>query len=187
MPFTVFETVPAKGDHVLKRVPIIAVIVAALLLPSAINAKTNRNRTKRSAQVPAATAGTFEAKIEGLMRQSGYDFRKVKQNSWYLILPGREMAQIRIILGAGPSQIAMGAVVLTKGDVPMNAQAFHELLKLSYSLNYVHVCIDADDDLIVMSQKKDPWLNVEEFKTTVSQVSAAADRAFAVMKPYLSR
>ena len=172
----------------IKTIPIIALIVSALLFPSAITAKTNHSRTKRpvQAQAPQATTGTFETKIENFIRQSGYNFQKVQPNSWYLNLQGQELAQIRIILGAGPGMIAMGAVVLPKRDVRINAKALHELLKLSYDLNYVHVCIDTDDDLIVMSQKKEPWLTVEEFKTTVKQVSEAADRAYAVMKPYLA-
>jgi len=168
--------------------PIAAVIVAVLLSSSAVFAKTNRGQHTAPArpQSPAPAApGTFEARVESLMRQSGYDFRKVKPNSWYLILPGREMVQMRIILGAGPSSIAMGAVVVPKSDLRLNADALLKLMKLSYELNYVRVCIDTDDDLIVMSQRKEPWLSVDEFKTTVSQVSAAADRAYAVMRPYL--
>lgn len=170
----------------LRKTPAIATIIAVLLFPSVGLAKINRNQPTRPLQTAVAPAvpGTLEAKVENLMRQSGYDFRKVKANSWYLIVPGRELAQIRIILGAGPNSIAMGGVVLTKRDIRMNAEAFHALMKLSYELNYVRVCIDPDDDLIVMSQKKDMWLTVEEFKTTVSQVAAAADRAYAVMKPY---
>lgn len=170
----------------LRKSPTILTIVAVLLFPSTGIAKTKPSQTTRPAQTTVAPAapGTFEAKVENLMRQSGYDFRKVKANSWYLIVPGREFAQIRIILGAGPGSIAMGAVVLTKRDVRMNAEAFHALMKLSYELNYVRVCIDPDDDLIVMSQKKDAWLTQEEFKTTLNQVSAAADRAYAVMRRF---
>jgi len=177
---------------VISKSPTLAAVFAiALLLPSAVTARTNHIRNTRSVrtQAPApapARAGTFEARVEGLMRQSGYDFRKVKANSWFLIVPGREMAQIRIILGAGPSSIAMGAVVVPKRNLRVTADAMLKLMKLSYELNYVRVCIDTDDDLIVMSQRKDAWLNVEEFKTTVSQVLSAADRAYAAMRPFLA-
>jgi hypothetical protein len=175
---------------VISKLPTIAaVFAAALLLSATASAKTNRTQHTAPSvrQSPApAPVGTFEARVEALMRQSGYDFRKVKTNSWYLILPGREMAQIRIILGAGPSSIAMGAVVVPKRNLRVNTDALVKLMKLSYDLNYVRVVIDADDDLIVMSQRKDAWLNVEEFKTTVSQVSAAADRVYAVMRPLLA-
>jgi len=58
-----------------------------------------------------------------------------------------------------------------------------KLMKLSYDPNYVRVCIDNDDGLIVMAQRRDVWLNADEFKTTVSQVSA--DRAYVIMRPSL--
>ncbi len=123
--------------------------------------------------------------MEDFLRQSGQEFHKVKSNSWYLLVNGKEMGQIRIILGAGPSSIAMGAVVVSKPDLRLSTEALEKLMKLSYDLNYVRICIDSDGDLIVMSQLKDPWLNAAEFRTTISLVSSAADQAYGVMKPYL--
>ena len=137
------------------------------------------------AQAPSQP-GTFEARVEEFLKQSGQEYHKVKANSWYLLVNGKEMGQIRIILGAGPGSIAMGAVVVPKKKLQFSTEALQKLMKLSYDLNYVRVCIDSDDDLIVMAQRKDPWLNAEEFRSTVSLVTSAAERAYAVMRPYLS-
>jgi hypothetical protein len=137
-------------------------------------------------QAPAAAQpGTFEAEVEEFLKQSGHEYRKVQANSWYLLVNGKEMGQIRIILGAGPRQIAMGAVVAPKNKLQLPTEAFQKLMKLSYELNYVRICLDVDDDLIVMSQMKKPWLNAEEFRATVSAVASAADRAYAVIRPHL--
>lgn len=140
----------------------------------------------QEAHAPAAQSGTFEARVEEFLKQSGHEYHKVQANSWYLLVNGKEMGQIRIILGAGPRQIAIGAVVAPKNKLKLSAEAFQKLMKLSYELNYVRICLDVDDDLIVMSQMKEPWLNAEEFRTTVSTVASAADRAYAVIRPYLS-
>jgi hypothetical protein len=137
------------------------------------------------AQPAAAQAGTFEARVEEFLRQSGQEYHKVKANSWYLLVNGKEMGQIRIILGAGPGSIAMGAVVVPKQKMKLSTEALQKLMKLSYDLNYVRVCIDNDDDLIVIAQLKDPWLNANEFRTTINLVTSAADKAYAVMRPYL--
>ena len=137
-----------------------------------------------AAQAPAQ-AGTFEARVEEFLKQSGQEYHKVKANSWYLLVNGKEMGQIRIILGAGPGSIAMGAVVVPKKKLQLSTEALQKLMKLSYDLNYVRVCIDSDDDLIVMAQLKDAWLNASEFRTTINLVAAAADRTYTVMKPYL--
>jgi hypothetical protein len=166
-------------------------VLVVLLFTSAAEAKTKNQRpvvdqsTTRPQPAPAQP-GTFEARVEDFLRQSGAEFHKVKANSWYLLVNGKEISQIRIILGAGPNSIAMGAVVVPKRSLRLSTEALEKLMKLSYDLNYVRVCIDSDDDLIVISQLKDPWLNAAEFRTTVNLVASAADRAYAVMRPYLS-
>lgn len=174
----------------------LAVTAAVLLLFTATaTAKTKRTSLQAHTPGPAAKPqatpapaqpGTFEYKVEDFIRQSGFGFRKVKTNSWFLLTPGKEMNQMRVILGAGPSSIAMGAVVLTKPNLRLTAEALEKLMKLSYELNYVRVCIDTDGDLIVIAQLKDPWLNAAEFKNTVNIVTEAADQAYAVMRPYLA-
>jgi hypothetical protein len=166
-------------------------VLVVLLFTAAAEAKTKNQRpvvdqsTTRPQPAPAQP-GTFEARVEDFLRQSGAEFHKVKANSWYLLVNGKEISQIRIILGAGPNSIAMGAVVVPKRSLRLSTEALEKLMKLSYDLNYVRVCIDSDDDLIVISQLKDPWLNAAEFRTTVNLVASAADRAYAVMRPYLS-
>ena len=142
--------------------------------------------TTTQAQQPAAQPGTFEAKVEEFLQRSGHEYHKVKTNSWYLLVNGKEMGQIRIILGAGPRQIAMGAVVAPQRKLQLSTEALQKLMKLSYELNYVRICLDVDDDLIVMSQLKEPWLNADEFRATVNTVATAADRAYAVVRPHLS-
>lgn len=165
-------------------------ILVVLLFTPAADAKTKNpkpviNQSTTRPDPAPAQPGTFEARVEEFLRQSGQEFHKVKANSWYLLVDGKEMDQIRIILGAGPSSIAMGAVVVSKRDLRLSTEALEKLMKLSYDLNYVRPCIDSDGDLIVMAQLKDPWLNAAEFRTTISLVSSAADQAYAVMKPYL--
>ena len=144
-------------------------------------------RPKSGNQAAKAPPGSFEAKVESLMSQSGYQFQKVKSNSWYAVLQGREMAEMRVILGAGQASIAMGVVVAPKRNLKLSSEALFKLLKLSYELNYVSVVIDSDDDLLVMTQRKEAWLTPDEFKDTLSQVTSAADRTYAAMKPFITQ
>lgn len=135
---------------------------------------------------PAAQPGTFEAQVEEFLKESGYEYRKAQANSWYLLVNGKEKGQIRVILGAGPQQIMIGAIVARKNRLQLSSEAFQKLMKLSYELNYVRICLNVDDDLIVMSQLKRPWLNAEEFRTTVNTVVSAAEQTYAAIRPYLS-
>ena len=169
-----------------KPLTIAAIILTALTFAPTTSAKTSNNKTRKltasQQHAPAATEGTFEARVEALIRQSGYDFRKVKANSWYCIVPGKSKAQFRIILGAGSSSIAVGAVVVEKKNLRITAEGMQKIMKLNYDLNYMRVCIDSDDDLIIMSQRKDKWLDPDEFKNTVLRVSEAADRAYTLIQ-----
>lgn len=135
----------------------------------------------------APRVGTsFEARIDALLLQSGYEFKKVKANSWYANLRGKQLTQIRILIGTGSNSLAVGAVVVPKRNLPVTTQLLHKMMKLSYDLNYVRVCLDPDDDLLVMSQAKDRALDLQEFKDTIERVAAAADRAYGEVRPFLS-
>ena len=129
---------------------------------------------------------TFEARVEGFLRQSGYDYRKVKANSWYINKTGKQLAQIRVLVGAGPNSIAVGAVVAPKARLRVTSDSMYKMMKLSYDLNYVRVCIDPDEDLLVLAQLKEKALDLQEFKDAVERVASAADRAYGEVKPFLN-
>jgi hypothetical protein len=135
---------------------------------------------------PRQAATPFEARVEGFMQQSGYDYHKVKANSWYINRTGTQLSNIRVLVGTGSSSLAVGAVVVPKARLKVTADSMYKMMKLSYDLNYVHVCIDGDDDLIVLSQIKGAWLDLDEFKATVERVAGAADRAYGEMRPFLN-
>lgn len=142
--------------------------------------------TAAGAQAPAPEAGPFAAKVEGFLRQSGYDFRRVKANSWYIVMRGEEMPEIRVLIGAGPNSIAVAAVVVPKARLRVTADSMFKMMKLSYDLNYVRLCVDPDDDLLVMEQARERHLDLAHFKEIVERVAAAADRAYGEMRPFLN-
>lgn len=135
---------------------------------------------------PAQEGGPFAAKVEGFLLQSGYEFRRVQANSWYINKTGKQLPQIRVLIGAGPNSIAVGAVVAPKARLRVTADALFKMMKLSYDFNYVRLCIDPDDDLIVMEQVKERHLDLAHFREVVERVAAAADRAYGEVRPFLN-
>jgi hypothetical protein len=133
----------------------------------------------------AQTSSPLEPQVDGYLKQTGYQYGKVKTNSWYISLTGKNMPHIRIIMGAGGQSLAIGAVVLSKRNLQVSSESMYKMMKLSYDLNYIRTCIDTDDDLLVMSQLKGKWLDYQEFKETVDKVAAAADRDYGEMRPYM--
>jgi hypothetical protein len=93
---------------------------------------------------------------------------------------------MRIIMGASSTSMAIGAVVAPKRNLRLSAEGLNQMMKLSYDFNYVRLCIDTDDDLIVMAQLKSGWLSVPELKDTIERVAAAADRAYGELRPFIA-
>lgn len=156
--------------------------LAALLLATALVAAADA----RPVTAPPQEVGPFAQKVEGFLLQSGYEFRRVKANSWYINKTGKQLPQIRVLVGAGPNSIAVGAVVVPKARLRVTAESMFKMMKLSYDFNYVRICIDPDDDLLVMEQVKERHLDLAHFKEVVERVAAAADRAYGEMQPFLN-
>jgi hypothetical protein len=154
--------------------------------PPHLSRKTATKAAHLSTATPGQNGTTFAARVESFLRQSGYDYQNVRANSWFINRKGKELPQIRVLVGAGPSSIAVGAVVVPKRSLRVTADAMYKMMKLSYDLNYVRVCIDPDEDLIVIAQVKEGWLDLQEFKAVVERVTAAADRAYGEMRPFLN-
>ena len=138
-----------------------------------------------SASAPQVSV-TFEARVESWLRQTGYDYKRVKANSWYITLTGKQLRQIRVLVGAGPTSIAVGAVVVPKQRLRVTMDSMYKMMKLSYDLNYVRVCIDPDDDLLVMAQVEERSLDAQEFKKTIDRIAAAADRTYGEVQAFIN-
>ncbi|MGH9907999.1 MAG: hypothetical protein ACRD8U_20710 [Pyrinomonadaceae bacterium] len=198
-----------EGEQLKTRTPILAAFVLMSLILTTATARTkpstplpepteslqlvtNRDAGVQSNQAAfgsgaqAAQAGTFEARIDSFLQQGGYEHKKVKTNSWYANVRGKQLTTIRVIIGAGGNSLAVGAGVVSKQSVPLTSDLLFKMMKLSYDLNYVRICIDPDGDLLVMAQRKDRWLDFQEFKDTVDRVAAAADRAYGGVRPLLT-
>ncbi len=168
-----------------KRIVVAVFTVTMLIMTSG---SSNPQVTHVAAAIPPQPVqgvNTLESTLDALLRQSGYAYGKVKANSWYVNMRGRELTNIRILIGAGGSSIAVGAVVAPKRQLSVTAESMFKMMKLSYDLNYVRVCIDPDDDLLVMAQVKGRSIDLQEFKDVIERVAAAADRAYVEVRPFL--
>jgi hypothetical protein len=72
---------------------------------------------------PAQDATELTARVEGFLRNAGYEHGKVKANSFYINVKGNAIPKIRILLGIGSNNIAVRAVVATKGRFNVTAES----------------------------------------------------------------
>lgn len=124
-------------------------------------------------------------KVEQLLQQSGYKYRKASDDVWVIEQAGKSMPKMTIILATGPGFMITGVVVAQKASLNVNSEMMFKLLKLNHDLDYVKIGFDDDDDLFVRSEVKTKQLDLAEFKEIVERVSADADQIFDTVKPYL--
>jgi hypothetical protein len=73
-------------------------------------------------------------------------------------------------------------IPLSKSAAPLHEIALN-LLRLSNKLNYVKIGVDKDD-LFVRNEARLKTLTVDEFKSNLDKVAAAADRVYVAVKPF---
>ena len=140
----------------------------------------------RPARISRPQTAAAQSQLEDLLRQSGYDVKKVTASSWHIERVGKAQPRIRILIGSSRNSVAIVAVVARKQNLRLTADAYFKLMKLSYDLNYVRICMDPGNDLIVMAQRKVDWLNLQELKDTIERVTAAADRTYGEMRLFIT-
>ena len=154
--------------------------LALCILPSLAGARTP---PRKSEGRPGAQADA--AKVEQLLQQSGYSYRKVSDGVWVIERQGKSLPKFTIIFASGPGFLVTGVIVAQKKTMNVTSEMMFKLLKLDHSLDYVKIGFDDDDDLFVRSEVKTRQLDLEEFKEGVERVSADADQIYDAIKPYV--
>lgn len=134
---------------------------------------------------PAQSGQADAAKVEQLLQQSGYSYRKVSDGVWVIERQGKNLAKFTIIFASGPGFLVAGVIVAPKKTMDVTSEMMFKLLKLNHSLDYVKIGFDDDDDLFVRSELKTRQLDLQALKEGVERVSADADQIYEAIKPYL--
>jgi hypothetical protein len=125
------------------------------------------------------------AKVNQLMVQAGYTFRKPRDGVWVVNRHGATIGDFEILVAADATYILMGVVVAKKAQLRMTGDLTFKLLRLAHAVDYVKVGLDDDEDLFVRTEVRIRLFDLQSLKDTVEDVSTAADRAYLEIKPFL--
>jgi hypothetical protein len=157
-------------------------LIIALTLSMAAIAKS---QTLSFTAAPNQTGQSDAARVEQLLRQSGYTYRKISDSAWVSERQGKNLSKFTVIFASGPGFLVTGVVVARKTTMNVTSEMMFKLLKLDHSMDYVKIGFDDDDDLFVRSEVKTRQLDLQEFKEGVERVSDDANEIYAAIKPYL--
>jgi hypothetical protein len=138
-------------------------------------------------QAPAL-AQTTVAKLQELIKNSGYISTKVGDNVWTIDFTGKQLPRFKVVLSASANDkdglLVIFANPAEKSRLPTTANFMALLLKANLDFDYVKIGIDGDGDVFVRADIPDGADNAY-FKSIVEQVAAATDQLYGRIKPLL--
>jgi hypothetical protein len=136
----------------------------------------------------AAQAQSPAAKLEELIKNSGYTSSKVSDNVWTIDFTGKQLPKFKVILSASGKDkdgiVVVFANPAEKSRLPATPNFMMLLLKSNHDFDYVKVGIDNDGDVFVRADIPDS-ADGGYFKNVVEQVAAATDQLYGRIKPLL--
>lgn len=136
-----------------------------------------------SSTVTTQTREATSAKVDSLLRSSGYTNRKTSANTWVIERPAGKKGWV--LVAAGDEFVVLGIIVAEKKNMRASADLSFKLLKLNHNLNYVKVGFDNDDDLFARIELRARLIDLPAFKTMFEDVNTSADEAYEVVRPFL--
>jgi hypothetical protein len=123
--------------------------------------------------------------VDKLLAQSGYSFAKKTSNVWTIDYTGKSLAKFKVIISTGPDLVVMFVTIAKKAEFPVNTELLYKLARINHSLDRIKAGLDDDGDIFVRIDLSDRILDIKEFKVNVDQLAAAADQAYADIKPFI--
>jgi len=136
----------------------------------------------------AALAQNSAAKLEALIKGSGYTTTKVNDTVWTVDFTGKQLPRFKMVLSASSKEKDGLFVIFTnpaeKSRLPATPNFLSLLLKANHDFDFVKVGIDNDGDVFVRADIPGS-ADGGYFKSIVEQVAAATDQLYGRIKPLL--
>ena len=125
------------------------------------------------------------AKLAQILERSGYPYKKATDNVWVVNFKGKSLADFSVFVTSAENLIIMGAVVAPKASMKVTPEMMFKLLRIVHDIDRVKIGFDDDEDLFLRAEVNARCFEVEEFKSSMDQISAGVDKVHAAIKSYL--
>ena len=133
----------------------------------------------------AKTNPQVVAKLAQILDRSGYPYKKAADNIWVIDFKGKSLPAFSVFVTSAESLIVMGAVVAPKASMKVTPEMMFKLLRIVHDIDRVKIGFDDDEDLFLRAEVNAKCFEVEEFKSSMEQISAGVDQVHAAIKSYL--
>ena len=125
------------------------------------------------------------AKLAQILERSGYPYRKASDNVWVVSFKGKSKTDIQVFVTSAENLIVMGTVVAAKASMKVTPELMFKLLRIVHDIDRVKIGFDDDEDLFLRAEVTNKCFDVADFKSSMDQISAGADKVYAAIKTSL--
>ena len=150
--------------------------------------------TMTASVMPAASAKPFPqtktdpqlvSKLAQILERSGYPYRKAGDNVWVVSFKGKSKPDIQVFVTSAENLIVMGTVVAAKASMKVTPELMFKLLRIVHDIDRVKIGFDDDQDLFLRAEVTSKCFDVDDFKSSMDQISAGTDKVYAAIKSSL--
>ena len=172
-----------------KRLLILLVLLLSLNV-SPIAAQTKRKSTRSApsklpiASVPQSVDDKEAvAAVDKLLAQTGQKYTKAPSGVWIIPRNGAKLRSFQLVLSYTAGTLTTEVRFALGKSAPRLNEVALNLLSLANRLPYAKICIDKQNDLYVRNEAGLKSLSLDEFKTHLESVAAAADQVYVELLP----
>ena len=125
------------------------------------------------------------SKLAQILERSGYPYRKAGDNVWVVSFKGKSKPDIQVFVTSAENLIVMGTVVAAKASMKVTPELMFKLLRIVHDIDRVKIGFDDDEDLFLRAEVINKCFDVDEFKSSMDQISAGTDKVYAAIKTSL--
>ena len=125
------------------------------------------------------------AKLAQILERSGYPYKKAADNVWVVSFKGKSKVDIQVFVTSAENLIVMGTVIAAKASMKVTPELMFKLLRIVHDIDRVKIGFDEDEDLFLRAEVTNKCFDVADFKSSMDQISAGADKVYAAIKTSL--
>lgn len=173
-----------------KRLSLLLVLLLVTLNVTPISAQTKKRSTKSApSKLPIAAAPqSFDdreaiAAVDKLLAQTGQKYTKAPSGIWIIPRNGAKLRSFQLVLSYTAGTLTTEVRFALGKSAPRLHEVALNLLSLANRLPYAKICMDKQNDLYVRNEAGLKSLSLDEFKTHIESVAAAADQVYVELLP----
>jgi glucose/arabinose dehydrogenase len=126
-----------------------------------------------------ASQASDAAKVEKLLKASGYAYTTHSANTWSIEFDRKNLGKFRVIVSTGSNLVVTFAILAKQAELDKTPQLLETLVSSNHDYDYAKIGLDKDGDLFVRIDSPVRLVDAQELKSIIGQIANASDELYA--------